>query len=670
VVEAPAPAGGRWRLQALTAKADGTVMNVAFRGPSELVGLGTSTWWEGRQAAVLKSGDISEFGHAVEVADLRGGVTREADQWAPGFGSRVSTSRWTIGSGEGYSYQREYGRHGGTGTTCEQEFVSHGRFQPYSVHVPETLPADPGVQVNLHGCNANHTSQVSGAGFRKAFGDDLGRVIVAPLGRGPIGYYSDISEADVLEVLDDVERTLGPAPDQWHLSGYSMGGYGALRLGALYPDRWAGLTNWVGFTGDVTNNPAGAQSPVDAPSGAIGNVIHLVGNLDSIASEHLYAAGDELVQVHTAAAMARALQAAGVDHRFYLHPAAEHLTFALLDRWEKESIASKGRTRTGAPARVRYRTDAALAYPEYEIVHDRAYWVSDVRAALVDPDWHDAEGFSDVDLTTSACGGALPERTAANDAGPSPVPWVSTELRTTGSTPLSGDRLEGSLVNVASLTIDAATTCLTGRDVDYALTTDGAVTLTLSDGRLLALPGAGVHLGVLPATGVSRRCRCWPSACCSGRASPAGCARTDPQPNSRSSTRATPSSSLLAVTSSATARTSGCAFSTATACPAHASMGRSLGMSPKATTSQASTPCCSASEARPEALLMPLALISSRPSDDEWVHSASAPSDDRAASSSSSGPICSCRASSLTAPWSRSSSTGATSTSDTSQRGR
>ena len=57
--------------------------------------------------------------------------------------------------------------------------------------------------------------------------------------------------------------------------------------------------------------------------------------------------------------------------------------------------------------------------------------------------------------------------------------------------------------------------------------------------------------------------------------------------NQRARTCATPSSSLEPVTSSATARTSGWAFATATPWPAQDSMGRSLGMSPNAITSAA-----------------------------------------------------------------------------------
>jgi dihydrofolate reductase len=61
------------------------------------------------------------------------------------------------------------------------------------------------------------------------------------------------------------------------------------------------------------------------------------------------------------------------------------------------------------------------------------------------------------------------------------------------------------------------------------------------------------------------------------------------QSSSRSRTIATPSSSLDAVTSSAIARTVGCALATATPRPAHLIIGMSLGMSPIATTWSART---------------------------------------------------------------------------------
>src|SRR6185437_6821497 len=86
----------------------------------------------------------------------------------------------------------------------------------------------------------------------------------------------------------------------------------------------------------------------------------------------------------------------------------------------------------------------------------------------------------------------------------------------------------------------------------------------------------------------------------------------DGAPNSRSSTRATPASSLDVVTSSAAASNSGWALATATACPAHLSIGRSLGMSPKAMTSSLAIPRSAHTRVSADALLTPAAAISSR----------------------------------------------------------
>ena len=490
-ISLPVPPGERWRIQAVTAKADGTVMNVAFRGIDETSELGSSTWWEGQQAAALDQGTIDEFFTEIDVADLRGGITREADHTAPGYHLRVFTSEYTIGTGEGYSYVPEFGRHGDTGSVCEQEFVSFGRYQPYSVYTPDSAERQ-GMQLFLHGCNANHSSQIDGAGFQQQFGDALNRVIVAPLGRGPVGYYSDISEVDVFEASEDATATYDLDQRRWFISGYSMGGYGTLRLASLYPHLWAGVTNWVGFTGDATNNVSGAR-PGDYPSGAIGNAIDFVGSLEWVPSEHLYAGGDELVHSSSHTALAARLSEVGVDHEYYLHPLAEHLTFVLLDEWGKEAAASEGRTLVTDPPRVRFRTDAALAYPEYGINPDRAYWVSRIRPA--------AEGYSDVDLLAAGCGGELPVRETGQDAGPQPVPWTSQSYRTTGAEPLEqAARLEGTLVNVSSLRIDTGATCLAYRAIDYAITSEEPVSITFADGRTLNLTGAGEHTGTVPAS--------------------------------------------------------------------------------------------------------------------------------------------------------------------------
>lgn len=496
----PLPEGDTWRVQAVVAQADGTVMNVAFRGPDEgAAGLTASapvgsTWWEDRQSAALAAGDISAFGHVVALRDLRA-RKRIAPVVAPGLHQRVYTSRYTLPPGEGISVDGIPGRHGDTGNPCEQYFHFLGKYQPYGVYIP-AKPGPHGVQFALHGCAANHASLVNNTGMQQRFGEDLNRIVFVPLARGPQGYYSDISERDVLDAYDDLLAHYPVDLERVFSGGYSMGGYGTLRLAALYPDRFAGAVNWVGFTGDIFNTaiPGNPIPPYTSDggsrNGAEGNVIDFLGNLRHIPSANLYAGEDELVHVTTALALMQAFaDAADVPYFFYLHPAAEHLTFAVLDEWIKEAAYSAPWTRVRNPQRVTYRTDAALDFPEYGIRHDRAYWISGITGR--------AAGYVDVDLSSLACRNETPSFETGNDAGtgPGPLAWVGEFRKATGVTAsATANRLEGTLANVASLSVDVAGACLSSTAVGYRIVTDGPVELRLSDGRRLAL-AAGTHEG-------------------------------------------------------------------------------------------------------------------------------------------------------------------------------
>jgi pimeloyl-ACP methyl ester carboxylesterase len=482
----PLPPGSHWRVQAATAVKGGPVMNVAFRGPGE-----SGTWWEDDQAAALETGDVSRFGHEVDVADLTGGVTRPVVVGA-GLYERVYESDYTILPGEGVDYEGVVGRNGVTpGDAFSQRFHYLGRYQPYGIYIPEG--AGPhGLHLALHGHSANHSSLVSNAGMQQQLGDDLDRVIVVPLGRGPAGYYSDWSERDVLDVLDDVERTYPIDKARVFAGGYSMGGYGTLRFATLYPDRFAGYTNWVGFTGDCLN---GTPVVDRCPVGAVGNPVHFVGNLRWVPGANLYAAADELVWLWTGVGLNQAMADAGIPYVYYLHPAAEHLTFAVLDQWQKEADYTKDLRLVENPPRVTFRTDPYLGNADLGIAHDHAYWVSAIRGA--------ADGFEDVDLTTHACAGALNVVESQPGAGVDPVPWVSQAGVVTGQTPIAmADRLEGTLANVADVTIDARRACLAGKAFAYELTTDVPVTLRFDAGRVLTLP-AGTHEGTLAAPAAS-----------------------------------------------------------------------------------------------------------------------------------------------------------------------
>jgi pimeloyl-ACP methyl ester carboxylesterase len=492
----PLPSGSTWRLQAVTATADGTVMNVAFRGTEEC-----GFWWENRQAFALASGDISQFHHRVDVADLSSRVTRMAPTPRGQTLQRVYVSEFPLG--EGVSPDGIPGPAHGGGDSASQEvsqaFNLLGVHQPYGFYLPDQ-DGPHGLQVLMHGLTENHSARfylAGGTGGRITdhIGEARNRVLAAPTGRGWKGWYSSYSERDVLDVLDDVAATYSIDEDQVVASGYSMGGYGAMRLASLHPDRFAGVVNWVGFTGDfVAGTPLAGQA--DSAVGALGSALDLVGNMRHIPGAHLYAGADELVLAPGALELERRLAAEEVPSTFYFHPAAEHLTLAVLDDWRKESADTAGLTRPDRVDRVTFRTDRRFFFPDLDIVPDRAYWVSGIEPA--------SNGYADVDARSWGCGREVPTMAVSRGAGPMPVPWISQVVAATRVTDEPArDHLEMDLANVAALHVDVGSdsgACLADAPISYRVATDTPVALTFSDGRDLELP-AGTHEGLLPAAG-------------------------------------------------------------------------------------------------------------------------------------------------------------------------
>ena len=76
-----------------------------------------------------------------------------------------------------------------------------------------------------------------------------------------------------------------------------------------------------------------------------------------------YSAADELVHITTALALQEKFVAGDSDYVFYLHLPAEHLTYILLDEWQKMADYSADRAAVSQPATVEYYYDPAQAYP-------------------------------------------------------------------------------------------------------------------------------------------------------------------------------------------------------------------------------------------------------------------------------------------------------------------
>lgn len=488
----PLPPGDTWRVQAVTAESTRkVVMNVAYRGGIEdqlTVSSQSGLWFEERQADALATGDISQFGATIDVSQLVPGFSAPAPT-AVGYHERVYTSDITVAPGTGgntFAYDKnaegmDYdGIPAGAGS-FDQSIKFYGPRQPYGIYIPDQ-PGPHGLQLALHGLGANHASLINREGMQQNIGEALNRIVVVPLGRGPAGWYDEASERDVLDVIADVMANYDVDAEQVFSGGYSMGGYGGYRMAALHPDLFAGFIVWVGAHEGLSEK--GVQ------------VFDFLKNLRQIPGAMLYAGQDELVNVSVYLDLQPRLEELGYEHVLYFHPAAEHLTFAVAQDWQKEAAWTDGLTRQTHPKQVTFRNEPFTWNESIGVVHDRAYWVSEIRGRDTGPG-----DYVDVDLRSEGCGGSLPTttRTTPDPAGADPVPWTAQEFLTTGADPIvEAPYLEGTLANVASLWVDIDDVdgaCLENDTIDYQFTTDGPGELFFSDGQSIDMPTAGVYTG-------------------------------------------------------------------------------------------------------------------------------------------------------------------------------
>jgi dienelactone hydrolase len=479
-----------WRIQAVVALGDGTPMNVAFR-PND-----SGDWWEDEQSAALAAGDVGAFGRTIRAAELLSTTThRPARAPGPGLYERVYTSRFPIKEGVNYEGVVMDGVRG--------TYQYLGPHQPYGIYVPDRGRfRDYGIQFALHGASANHASLVSSDGMQYAFGDhlrelgDKPRLIVVPLARGPANSYVDYGERDVLDVLADVKRHYPVDEDRIFAGGYSMGGAGTYWLSALYPDLFAGAISWVGYTTDCLNGTPiaqGRQRP-DPPAPGLwgnepgsgcngeGNNLDYLDGTRHVPMAMRYAGLDELVWANHAAALMRRYEELGYEHVVWFHPAAEHLTFAIVDDWRKEASWSANRTRVIRPAHVSYRTNPYLWFTKIELQQDSAYWVRDLRPSKPSVD---RLGDITVDLVSHRCDpGATYGIDVANEAGPDPVPWVAQHGTPRLRAPIEqADRISGVVHNAESFLIDVDGACMDADRIELDISVDGPTTVRFSDGR-------------------------------------------------------------------------------------------------------------------------------------------------------------------------------------------
>jgi hypothetical protein len=457
------------------------VYNVAFR-TNEQEQPHLNFWSDAAQAAALTHGDVSEFALPVNWAELAAGAG------TPEPVITGASTRWYVSSvelGQGVASHDVL--------STKPQFL--GRVQPYAVCLPATY--GPGQRLPmtllLHSLTLGQ-SQFAAIDPRllHEICDGRDSVVVTPLARGPSCWYFDEGELDVWEVWARAAEQLGTDPNRTVITGYSMGGYGAYKLGLAYPEVFAkavvlagppacGVRLWP----DVD---LPADLDLDSHCAREGDTWRTLVNARWLPFVVAHGLLDELVPFPSAAEQVLELDRLGYRYRFSVYPVEDHIAWLLQDKFD-DPVAHMGTgVRQSDPGHITFAWYPQLVRPDLGIGPHQVWWVSELTA---DPQLAATRGaIAEVDARSYAR--PDPTHTTRRHRGFllhfDPTPGLYSELVWQPGLPT--DRLPYltlRLTGVAALTVDVARAGLAGLPSStVTVATDTAVRI-----RLGALP-AGV----------------------------------------------------------------------------------------------------------------------------------------------------------------------------------
>jgi hypothetical protein len=484
--------GGLGTLSPSTASA---FFNVAFRhaepgGPGNTDPNGSNKrWWRDEaQGQALKSGDMSTFHDDVDFGKLAAGTSDDMHnlpQGVPLTGSmdRILASHFETEQGTDYSTSC------GGNTTCKGEL--RGQLQPYDIYVPTKLPpaAGYGMTLLLHSLSANYNQYLFSRN-QSQFGErGTGSIVITPSGRGPDGWYVDYAGADTFEVWADVASRYRLDPAYTAITGYSMGGYGTYRFGALFPDLFYKAQPTVG-------PPAvGIWIPPNAPTGgADSNSFPMLPSFRNLPIVMWVMHTDELVPFAGTEYQAhRGFDALGLRYEFWAFAPGEHLTLSINDQYKPMADWLGTGQVDRNPAHVTYVLNPRMAFPALGIEADHAYWLSGL--ALRDGSGDNPLGTIDVRSEAFGTGDPTPSGTMVDagvlTGGLFPSIGYERQRKEWGPAPATpaADTLDVTATNVRAVTVDLARARV-DCNVKLNVKTDGPLQVSL--------PGCGAPRSFQP----------------------------------------------------------------------------------------------------------------------------------------------------------------------------
>ncbi len=373
------PAAGGWKRPALLATADSPggagpaaptpsgIFNLGFRFDEPVMTANVGP--DQGQAAALRDGAPTRYARDLDFAAMSSRAKRTTVP-ATGRQIRLFPSRLQLGEGRDLATFPAY----------------KGQLQPYALYIPSTYregrPA--GLTLALHSLGQNYFQYQQGRIFEQQ-GEQRGNLVLSPLARGDDGWYQTEAEYDVFEAWNDLSRRFTLDPSRSYTSGYSMGGYGTYRLAGLYPDLFARAFTAVGPPGE------GIWLPPAAPTGGDETLSNRwLENFRNVPLLNIAGVEDELVPYVGPRAQnlgapeqgIRGLEQLGYDYRFVTFPAADHFALAALgyDFPFARDFLGTGQVNRD-PAHVTFAYVPRSDQSALGLVHDHAYWVSQVRVS-------------------------------------------------------------------------------------------------------------------------------------------------------------------------------------------------------------------------------------------------------------------------------------------------
>jgi pimeloyl-ACP methyl ester carboxylesterase len=454
------------------------VYNVAFR-THEQESARLNFWSDQAQAAALADGDVTQFALAVPWDQLADRLTTDEPI------VRGPSTRWYVSS-------VELGQGAADTDVLSTEPQFLGRVQPYSVCLPATYA--PGRQLPLTlllhslALGQNQFAAIDPRLLHQVC-DDRDSVVVTPLARGPSCWYFDEGELDVWEVWARVAEQFGTDPNRTVVAGYSMGGYGAYKLGLTYPEVFAQAVVLAGPPTCGVRLLPGVDIPADLDPDSHcareGDTYRLLVNGRWLPFVIAHGVLDELVPLPSVVHQVLELDRLGYRYRFTVYPFEDHIAWALEDEFDDPVSHMGTGLRQGDPGHITFAWHPELVRPDLGIGPHRVWWLSDLTA---DPDTAAMRGATaSVDARSYAR--PDPTRTTRRRRGFEPgidlSPGLYTELLwRVGPEVDPLPFLALHLTRVASLTVDVARAGLASlRASTINVTTDTAAQI-----RLAALP--------------------------------------------------------------------------------------------------------------------------------------------------------------------------------------